>query len=100
MKRMSIIPALALVLACAATALAQDGKGVYTAKCQSCHGADGSKTIMSKPVKGMKPEAALAAMKGYKAKTFGGAKKATMENLASQLSDEDIKAVAAYIGTL
>jgi cytochrome c len=100
MKRMAIIPALALVLAFAATALAQDGKDIYTAKCQSCHGADGSKTIMSKPVKGMKAEAALAAMKGYKAKTFGGTKKATMENLASQLSDEDIKAVAAYIGTL
>jgi len=109
MKRMAIITALILNVALAATALATenhiaghapDGQAVYTAKCQSCHGADGSKSLMSKPVKGLKPEAVVAAMKGYKAKTYGGAKKTTMENLAAQMSDEDIKAVAAYIGTL
>lgn len=102
MKRIANIPALALAmsLAFAATALAADGKAVYTAKCQSCHGADGSKSLMSKRVKGLKAEAALAAMKGYKAKTYGGSKKATMENLAAAMSDEDIKAVAAYVGTL
>lgn len=102
MKRIASIPALALAmtLALAATALADDGQAVYAAKCQSCHGADGSKSLMSKPVKGLKAEAVVAAMKGYKAKTYGGSKKATMENLAAQMSDEDIKAVAAYVGTL
>ncbi|MDP2847493.1 MAG: c-type cytochrome [Humidesulfovibrio sp.] len=102
MKRIASIPALALAmtLALAATALADDGQAVYAAKCQSCHGADGSKSLMSKPVKGLKAEALVAAMKGYKAKTYGGSKKATMENLAAQMSDEDIKAVAAYVGTL
>jgi len=39
-------------------------------------------------------------MNGYKAKTYGGAKKATMENLSARLSDAEIKALAAYIGTL
>jgi cytochrome c len=102
MKR--IVMALTLTLALGAgAALAADagaGKALYTAKCQSCHGADGSKTAMSKPLKGMKVEAALAAMQGYKAKTFGGTKKATMENVAARLSDADVKAVAAHIGTL
>lgn len=103
MKRIALALTLGLALS-AGAALAADagqaGKELYTAKCQSCHGADGSKSVMSKPVKGMKAEAALAAMNGYKAKTYGGTKKATMENLASRLSDADIKALAAYIGTL
>jgi len=102
MKR--IVMALTLTLALGAgAALAADsdaGKALYTAKCQSCHGADGAKAAMSKPLKGMKAEAALAAMQGYKAKTFGGSKKATMQNVAAKLSDADIKAVAAYVGTL
>ncbi|GAB6124415.1 c-type cytochrome [Humidesulfovibrio idahonensis] len=104
MKRTVIIAALALSLGLAATALAEEGaaegKALYTAKCQSCHGADGSKSLMSKPVKGLKADAVVKAMEGYKAKTYGGAKKATMENLAARLSDAEIKALAAYIGTL
>jgi cytochrome c553 len=98
----ALILSLSLALA-AGAALAADadaGKALYAAKCQSCHGADGSKHLLSKPVKGMTPEAVTAAMQGYKAKTFGGAKKATMETLAAKLSDADIKALAAYIGTL
>lgn len=96
---------LALVLA-ASVALAADhghgldGKALYAAKCQSCHGADGSKALLSKPVKGLKPDAVATMMRGYKAKTYGGTKKATMENLAQALSDDEIKAVAAFIGTL
>jgi len=104
MKHCVIIAALALSLGLAAAALAADsaaeGKDLYTAKCQSCHGADGSKSLMSKPVKGLKADAVVKAMNGYKAKTYGGAKKATMENLSARLSDAEIKALAAYIGTL
>lgn len=109
MKRIVSIPALALTLALAGPVLATeshtvghapDGKAIYTAKCQSCHGADGSKSLMSKPVKGLKAETVVAAMHGYKAKTYGGSKKATMENLAAAMSDQDIAAVAAYVGTL
>lgn len=113
MKTLALASVLALSL-CAA-ALAADashathaahaadtsaGKALYTAKCQSCHGADGAKAMMSKPVKGMKAEAVVKAMEGYKAKTYGGTKKATMENLSAALSAGDIKALAAYIATL
>jgi cytochrome c len=100
MKRIALTLALGSVLVFASAALAADGKAVYTAKCQSCHGADGTKALMSKPVKGLSEAAVAKAMAGYKAKTYGGSKKATMENLAAGMSDEDVKAVAAYIGKL
>lgn len=98
MKKLAI--ALALLLSFAAsTALAADGKALY-AKCIGCHGADGTKTAQSKALKGQKPEALMAAMNGYKAKKFGGPKKAVMEGLVAPLSDADIKALAEYIGKL
>ena len=91
----SLIAATAL-----AAAPAEDGKALYTAKCAGCHGADGSKTIMSKPVKGLKADGFTKMMLGYQAKTYGGTKKATMENVAAKLSEADIKALAAYVATL
>ncbi len=98
MKKLAI--ALVLMLAFAAsTALAADGKALY-AKCAGCHGADGAKTAQSKALKGQKAEAIAAALTGYKAKKFGGPKKAVMEGLAAPLSDADIKALAEYVGKL
>jgi len=90
----------AVALAAAPAAPAVDGKELYAAKCASCHGADGSKALMSKPVKGLAEGAVVKMMQGYKAKTYGGTKKATMENLAANLSDADIKALAAHIAKL
>lgn len=88
------------LLTAALAASHEGGKELYTAKCASCHGADGTKTIMSKPVKGIKAETFGKIMSGYKAKTYGGTKKGTMEKIAEPLSDADIKALAIYIGTL
>jgi len=84
-----------------AVAAAEDGKALY-AKCQGCHGADGSKTPMGvgKPIKGMSEADAFAALSGYKGMTYGGEKKAIMESQAKGLSDDDMKALAKYISTL
>lgn len=97
----TLVLSLSLVLAFAvSTALAaEDGKALY-AKCASCHGADGSKATMSKALKGQSSEAIVKAMQGYKAKTFGGSKKATMENLASRMDDAQFKALGDYISKL
>ena len=96
MKKLAI--ALSLLLAFAvSTALAADGKTLY-AKCAGCHGADGSKTAQSKALKGMGADAAIKALEGYKAKKYGGPKKAVMEGMTAQLSEADIKALAEYIG--
>ncbi len=97
MKKLAVVLSLALTLSFAAAASAADGKALY-AKCAGCHGADGAKSVMSKPLKGLGADAVAKALEGYKAKKFGGAKKAVMEGQAASLSADDIKALAAYVG--
>jgi len=92
--------ALAVTLAAAAFAAAPDGKALYV-KCAGCHGNDGSKTALgNKALKGLSADTLAKALAGYKAKTFGGSKKAMMEAQAANLSDADIKALADYISKL
>lgn len=101
MKKLPLVLTLVLSLSVAVSiALAADGADLYKAKCASCHGADGGKTIMSKPVKGLTEADFSKKMLGYKAKTYGGAKKATMENLAGGLTEADIKALAKHVAKL
>ncbi len=102
MNKVFAIAALTLSLACASTlSSASDGKALY-GKCSGCHGADGTKKALGvgKPLKGMSAEELTKALKGYKEKAYGGAKKATMERLAQPLSSEDIAALADYISKL
>lgn len=102
--KLTLALVLAMSLALCATALAADpatdAPALYKAKCASCHGADGSKAILSKPVKGLSAEDFSKKMKGYKTKTYGGSKKAGMEKLAADLSDADIKALAAFVAKM
>lgn len=100
MKKLAIVLTLSLSLGLAVSAaLAADGKALY-AKCAGCHGADGSKTAQSKALKGQSADALTKSMEGYKAKKFGGAKKAVMEGQAASLSTDDIKALAGYVSKL
>ncbi|MBU1039491.1 MAG: c-type cytochrome [Proteobacteria bacterium] len=100
----SLVLALSLSLVLGATALAADAatdaQALYLTKCASCHGKDGSKSILSKPVKGLSAEDFTKKMMGYKTKTYGGSKKAGMEKLAAALSDADIKALGAFVAKL
>lgn len=87
----------ALAFGVSAAVSAADGKQLYS-RCAGCHGADGSKAAMNvaKPLKGMNAADFTKAMSGYRAKTYGGAKKGMMEGVAATLSDADIKALADY----
>jgi cytochrome c len=98
MKKIALALSLVLTLG-ASAALAADGKALY-AKCLGCHGVDGSKTAQSKSLKGQKADALQASLAGYKAKKFGGAKKAVMEGQTAAMSDADMKALADYISKL
>lgn len=93
-----------LTLAFAGCALlAADGKAIYDGQCKSCHGADGKMKALGKsaPVAGMKADAVVKDLQGYKAGTTNKhGMGAAMKGNAAKLSDADMKAVADYIAKM
>jgi cytochrome c553 len=70
------------------------------AQCQGCHGIEGWRTAFPEvyhvpKLGGQKPEYIVAALNGYK---NGERAFPTMRAIASQLSDEDMQAIARYYG--
>ena len=68
--------------------------------CTGCHGADWSKAALgkSKNVAEMSKADIAAALKGYKAGTYGGPMKGLMVGQVSKYSDEELDAFAQTIG--
>jgi len=93
MKQMIKIAAIGSLLA--STTLLADG----TAGCKGCHGADFGKAALgkSKIVKDMSKADIVAALKGYKDGSYGGAMKGLMKGQVAKLSDADIEAMANEI---
>jgi len=91
---------LGLTILGATSLLAADGAGLYK-KCAGCHGMNGEKPALgkSKIIKGWKSEQTIAALKGYKDGTYGGAMKGVMKGQVMSLNDEQIKALGDYIAT-
>lgn len=69
------------------------------ASCAGCHGADGSKKALGKSasIKGWSADKTIAALKGYKDGSYGGAMKGVMKGQVAKLSDADIADLAAQI---
>lgn len=69
------------------------------AKCTACHGANGEKHALGKSqiIQGWKAQKVIAALKGYKAGTYGGAMKGVMKGQVAKLSDADIEQLAKHI---
>ena len=78
-----------------ASAQPASAKALYAAQCAGCHGQAGEKGL-----KGRTAEQVSTALLGYKAKTYGGAKKEIMEARAAKLSDADIAALAGFVAGL
>ncbi len=85
--------AVALFILIPSLSWADDGAGLYKAKCAACHGADGAgKPAMKAPAIAGKDDAAVT-----KAITDpANAKHASVK----ALSADDVKAIAAYVKTL
>jgi len=73
--------------------------GASTAACVGCHGQSFEKKAMgkSKVVKDMSKADIVAALKGYKDGSYGGAMKGLMKGQVAKLSDADIEAMANQI---
>ncbi len=94
MKKIVIASIATLALVTAASA-AVNGKA-----CAACHGANFEKHAMgkSKVVKDMSHADIAAALKGYKAGTYGGPMKGVMKGQVGRYSDADLEAFAQTIG--
>ncbi|MDD3342827.1 MAG: c-type cytochrome [Sulfurospirillaceae bacterium] len=89
-----------LAIAAISTLMAADGAEIYKAKCFSCHGEKAAKTALNKSqvIAGWDAAKIIASVQGYK-NGEGGPMKGVMKPIASGLSDDDLKAVAATISS-
>lgn len=72
------------------------GEAKYTAVCASCHGADGNSGVPANPkVAQQHPEYLLKQLQEFKS---GKRPSPIMQAFAAQLSDTDMKNIAAYLG--
>lgn len=78
------------------------GADLYKSACTTCHGINAEKIALgkSKVLATLSEEEIISDMMGYKAGTFGGQMKAIMIPVAQKLSDDEIKAIAAYVQTI
>ncbi len=69
------------------------------APCAGCHGASAEKAALGKSqiIKGWPADKTIAALKGYKDGSYGGAMKGVMKGQVARLSDADIADLAAQI---
>lgn len=84
----------------AIASFAADGAEVYKSKCFSCHGEKAAKPALNKSqvIAGWDAAKTIASVNGYK-NGEGGPMKSVMKPIASGLSDDDLKAVAATIAS-
>ena len=78
---------------------AVDGAALFSSNCARCHGDDGGKSPGGiTPLKQQTAAVIIEKLNGYKAGTYGGERKSTMEGMVQGVTEEQIVAVAGYIG--
>lgn len=93
---------LALMFAATSSLFAFDAGAEFTKKCKSCHGAKAEKKALNRSaiINTWDEKKIADALKGYKAKTYGGAMKMTMINLVKKYDDAQMEAFGKYISGL
>jgi cytochrome c553 len=75
-----------------------DGKAVYAAKCAVCHGKTGEGKGANPKLLGLSVADLESLLMDYRAGKQMGPKTAIMASAAKSLSDEQITAIAGYLG--
>lgn len=96
MKKLVSGMSLFLFMFAAAVSQAADGEAMYKSSCASCHGPQGEKG--NAPLKDQATDAIFTKLKGYVDGSYGGEKKTVMQNVVKKHSEEELKAMADYIG--
>jgi cytochrome c len=95
---------IAAALAVSMPALALDGAKLFQEKtCWSCHGKDAKTPLKGMPypkLAGQNPAYALQQMKDIKSGARNNGQTAAMKGVMGLVSDEEMKAIADYLGTL
>jgi len=99
---------ITLLVASAVSGRAADAKALWTANCTPCHGANGNgdtkmgKTLGAADLTDSKKQASFTDAQATTAIKEGVKQngKTTMKAFAGKLSDDDIKALVAYVRTL
>jgi mono/diheme cytochrome c family protein len=102
-KRIRYYSALvAVVVMAGAMSFAQGGEATYKAKCQSCHGADGTPNPGIAKMMGVKPASDPAVKADSLAQmiTITTDGKAKMPAFKGKLSDDEIKASVEFFRSL
>ena len=92
-----------LLLAVSAGAAAADGKKLYTEKaCAACHGPTGNEPILPTypKIAGQNREYLIRQMNDIKSGARDNGASVSMRGLLTNLSDDDIVAIAEYLGKL
>lgn len=100
---LSIASAGLLSLSLLGTAAAADGEALFKSKgCVACHGADANTPILPTYPKlgGQNPDYAFNQMKDIKSGARNNGQSAAMKAIVANVSDEDLRAIAAWLGTL
>jgi cytochrome c553 len=97
----AVLAALAMsAMACDAKTLEDQGKAL-SITCAACHGEKGKASVPIYPNLAGQNKAYLEmTMKAYRSKDRTGLQAEAMYGIAEQLSDENIKALAAYYSSL
>lgn len=101
MKHFISMVVVALLVAMAVPAMAQDSAALYKSKCQICHGPDGKGSAVGKKM-GTKPFDSPDVAKQTDSQLIATTKngKGKMPKYEGKLTDAQIKGLIAYIRTL
>ena len=95
---------IATALAISPAAFALDGAKLFQEKtCWSCHGKDAKTPLKNMPypkLAGQNPAYALQQMKDIKSGARNNGQTAAMKGVMGIVNDDEMKAIADYLGTL